>query len=428
MSPNKTDETRSTSDTLSFQQPQSKDSLARSGWPMIHCTPAGTKKSLLPGPISDDVEIEHFQGESSSIVITIDDDLVYYQQAQNTIDCFSVDDFGKPLNTVDLNATFPAVGGNVVDREGHVYFTRFGQLIRFDRGLKNPVVSENLEPADALYNGVGFMIDGNLLVTSTRFAHVVSPRARKGGKLPVLSTTDLRQSAVDGVPTFASRMFGPRPVYDDQGGVYMNGLDYLAKLTYAPQITKLQTMPQWAFRCPQAGGNLTLANPMLVGDNVWTISNPPADQPMQLYCVAQNNGALVGQCTPFPTALGQTSAHTLGAVPSANLILAICDTADRSGGMVAIDSRTLDVRWRLPLSQISQAFAISEASGVAYISAWSADERRIDFLSIRLEDGQPTILTSVASDSAPPASLPSVGPGGNLFYPTSDGCLKIRQR
>ena len=422
MSSNKT---QAVNDAPTFEPTQNRSSLAQSAWPMIHCSPDGTKNGPLPGPVEGDVETQAFEGGTPPIVITVDDDYVYYQQQQNMIDCFKVDDFSKPIKSVNLQAAFPTVGGNVVDDQGRVYFTRFGNLIRFDPGLENPVVSEELAPADALYNGVGFMVDGNLLVTSQTFAHVVSPNA-ENGKLKVLSTTDLRESAYEGVPTFAPRSFGPRPVYDDSGGVYFNGEHFIAKLNYFPQITQLAAMPLWAFRNPQVGGTFTLSNPILVNDQVWTISQPPADQPMQLFCLQTSNGELLGQNTPFPMALGQISAHTLGAVPKINRVFVICNTEDSSGGVVAIDSSTMDTLWHLPLPSLSEAFAISEASGRLYISALNADADKIEIWSIDIATGEGTVLADVPSTNPPAMSLPSLGPDGNLFYPVLNGCLKIR--
>ena len=191
-------------DTAIFDSPPTRSSLAHSAWPMIHGSPDGTKNCPLPGPTGGDVDIQGFEGGSPATVITVDDDLVYYQQQANLIDCFAIDDFSKPRKQVDLHASFPAVGGNIVDEKGRVYF------------------------------------------------------------------------------------------------------------------------------------------------QVWTISQPPADQPMQLFCLQASNGQLLGQCTPFPMALGQYSAHTLGAVPSADRVFAICNSSDDTGGVVALDSTTMDTVWHFP--------------------------------------------------------------------------------
>ncbi len=403
-----------------------RNALATSAWPMIHGGPDGCKSSPLPAPTTGPVTIDRFAGSSASIVTTIDDGLIYLQAGIKFVYCFADDNLEQPIEQVELDASFPAVGGNTVDKEGHVFLTRFGRLMRFDRGLKNPVLSAKLAPADALYNAVGFLADGNLLVTSSTTAHVVSPND-DDGEMPVLSTTDLSQLTYNGKLLFAPIGFAPRPVYDSSTGVYFNSQDYLVKMTYMPQTAELATMASWAFRNPQPGGTFALSNPILVNDQVWTVSQPPADQPMQLFCLDSSSGEVLGQCTPFPMALGKFAAHTLGAVSDANVVVVICDTDDTSGGVVAIDSETMDTLWHFPLAQIGDAFVISEACGVVYIAAFDQAEEQIEIWAITLAEGEGTVLHREPSTRAPQSSLPCIGPGGDLFYPVLNDFLRIRQ-
>ena len=98
MSSNKT---QAVNDAPTFEPTQNRSSLAQSAWPMIHCSPDGTKNCPLPGPVEGDVATQAFEGGTPPIVITVDDDYVYYQQQQNMIDCFKVDDFSKPIKSVN---------------------------------------------------------------------------------------------------------------------------------------------------------------------------------------------------------------------------------------------------------------------------------------------------------------------------------------
>lgn len=403
--------------------------LSGTSWPMIHCRPEGTKNCPLPGPANTSPTSQFLQDVSVIIMVT-GRDLLYLQPNADQLFCYAFNDLSKPVHRVEFGAQYPQVGGGVVDDQGNLWFTRNGNMVRFSEGLLDPIISETFTPTDAIYNGLGLMTDGNALITSTTWAHVLATSLNDAGGFSLLSSLNLTEVSYEGVNVFpdSGPKLASRPVYGDNDGVYMNSAEYLVKMRYDKENTRLDPQPVWALEDPQQNGRINLSNPILVNENVWAVSQPTQDQPMPVYCVSRDNGALIQTIVPFPQALGKYSDHTLGADPDRGLVFVICNDNAGKGGVAAINISNFDVAWRLPLNNISEAFGLSVPSGPLYISNQENEDAPFSVWAIALENGEGRIIYTREADGNPPPSLPSIGPDGNLYYPYNDGLIRLQDK
>ncbi len=371
--------------------------LADTAWPMIHCTQHGTKQATGPGPVSSRCHVQHHELGMTVVIMVTGKKYLYVQttplntsaqpsqsqDAKTTGDllyAFDLDDIRQPCFRFATDASFPYVAGGVVDNQGHVWWTVKNRVVRLSAELDEPVFSEAMRPVGLAYNGLSILPDGNLLVVCKLAAHIVSTRQRNAdGEFRILSTLDLErifgsELLLPGIPVIG------RPVDDGQGDFFFNGAQTACRLSYDAEQQRLCPDPVWTFTNTQSQSMFLLADPVLVGDTVWVITSPQnvfgcIAMPMQLTCLDAASGKVKGQTFPFPRGLGNANLHTLGAAPNAGRVIAIFNS--REPGVVALETETLDVAWRFPLKNISEAFCLSEASGRVYIANRESAHHRL---------------------------------------------------
>lgn len=416
------------STNLKQQQRTSELSLAKTTWPMIHCDGHGSKSSPNSGPTQENAQAIFAQLDSDVILMLSTPDVIYVQEAINYIKAFNQKTLELINTSPSLDATFPFFAGGTLDNEGYLWYTANNRIARLSPSLNEVVWSERFEPSDVPYNTCCFLPDGNLLVTSCSAAHVVSPQLNEG-TFKIVSSLDLSKITWKNQQVYPFYPVMPRPVVDNQGGLYFTSNGFVSKLFYNQKKQEIDANLVWAKPHKKSDASFNLSDAVLQLNYVYAAAKPQDDTAMQIYGFDKTTGEVLGTCIPFPKAIGASSVHCLGGVKEKNILIAICYTEDLSGGMVAIDATSLKVLWHTPIAVIGGAFCCSSVSNRAYIISRDPKDLLLKYWAINLDDGTKTILYQYPSDIDPAVSLSSIGYQGRLYYPNpSPGLTMIQNK
>ena len=392
------------------------DEMANTSWPMIHCDPQGTKTSPFAGPSMKDAPTILAKLDSDVILMLSTPKIIYVQEASNYVKAFDAESLELLYTSPSLGATFPFFAGGTLDANGFLWFTANNQVARLSPNLKEVVWSEHFEPENKAFNTCCFLSDGNLLVTCSTTAHVINPEI-KNGSFEVISTLDLSELTWNGQQVYTDIPIMPRPVRDSQNGLYFTSTGFVSKLEYDESTQRILPHVIWAVPHNEKAEFFSLSDAVVVSSSTYAAAKPTDDYAMQVYRIDSNTGNVLGICTPFPEAIGNSSAHCVGAVSDKNILIVICEASDLTGGMAAVDATTMDVLWHAPIANIGGAFCCSESSNRAYIISRDANDLMLKYWAIDLDNGEMTILHQYPSTSDPTISLASVGYEGRLYYP-----------
>ncbi len=392
------------------------DQLANTTWPMIHCDAQGTKTSPNSGPTQKDATTVLAELSTDVILMLSTKNRIYVQEAENYVKAFHPETLELMEQSESLEATFPFFAGGTLESNGNMWFTANNRVARLSPDLKEVIWSESFEPADLPFNTCCFLPDGNLLVTSCLAAHVISPEL-KNGTFEIISSLDLGALRWEGEQVFVYYPVMPRPVSDEDGGLYFSSNGFVSKLHYDSKSKSILPEILWAVPHDEDDVSFNLCDPVLVDSNVYAVAKPSDTEAMKVYSIDSTTGNLIGTCIPFPEAIGYVSAHTIGAVAEKNMLIVICQTPDLTGGMVGIDATTLNVLWQAPLANIGGAFCCSSVSNRAYIINRDSNDSMLRYWAIDLDNGAQTVLHQYPSDTDPSVSLASIGYDGRLYYP-----------
>lgn len=394
----------------------SQNGLANTTWPMIHCDPQGTKTSPNAGPISEDANVILAELSSDVILMISTPDVLYVQEAENYVKAFNPDTLELIATSPSLEATFPFFAGGTLDENGYLWFTANDRIARLSPDLSEVVWSESLEPSALAYNTCCFLPDGNLLVTTSLAAHIISPEL-VNGTFKIISSLDLGSITWNGEQVYPFYPIMPRPVSDEKGGLYFTSNGFMSKLIYDENTQRILPECVWAVAHGANDVSFNLSDAVLVSNSVYAAAKPGDTSAMNIYSVEKDSGKLTGICIPFPDAIGYTSAHCVGAVADKGILIVICNTPDLTGGMAAIDAETMELIWHAPIAVIGGAFCCSSVSNHAYIISRDPEDSLLKYWAINLDDGSQTVLHQNPSDVDPTVSLPSIGYNGTLYYP-----------
>ncbi len=395
---------------------KTNDALADTSWPMIHCDPQGTKTSPYAGPSMKDAPTILAQLDSNVILMLSTPKVIYVQEAMNYVKAFDAETLDLLYTSPNLGATFPFFAGGSLDANGYLWFTANNRIARLSPDLSEVVWSEYFQPEDKAFNTCCFLPDGNLLATSSTAAHVIDPEINNG-TFSVISTLNLSALTWNGQQVYTDIPIMPRPVRDDQNGLYFTSAGFVSKLEYDVSTQKILPNVIWAVPHNERADFFSLSDAVVVSSNVYAAAKPTDNYAMEVYRIDSTAGFVLGICTPFPEAIGYSSAHCVGAVSDKNILIVICETPDLTGGMAAVDATSMEVLWHAPLANIGGAFCCSASSNKAYIINRDPNDSMLKYWAIDLDNGETTILHQYPSDTDPAISLSSVGYEGRLYYP-----------
>jgi len=403
-----------------------QDALASTTWPMIHCDPQGTKTSPNSAPTQAEAATITTDLDSDVILMLSTPELIYVQEAENYVKAFDPQTLELIATSPSLDATFPFFAGGTLDDSGYLWFTANNRIARLSPDLSEVVWSDTLEPSELPYNTCCFLPDGNFLVTTCLAAHVISSELTNG-TFQVLSSLDLGALTWNGEQVFTYYPIMPRPVSDDQGGLYFTTNGFVSKLVYDEETQAVLPQVIWAVPHEERDLSFNLSDAVLVSNRVYAAAKPQDTNAMQVYSMENSLGGDVETCIPFPDAIGAISAHCVGAVADKEILIVICNTTDLTGGMAAVDATTMEIIWNVPMANIGGAFCCSSASNKAYIINRNPEDSMLKYWAIDLDDGTPTLLHQYYSDVDPSASLPAIGYNGRLYYPNPTPGLAMLQ-
>lgn len=389
--------------------------LADTSWPMIHCDPEGSKLSNFPGPEQDRAKLLQKEIDTDVILIIPTADYLYVQEAENFVRAYDPQSL-QLLHEANLNATFPKLGGGTLDKEGYLWFTANNQVVRLSPDLSECIWSDAFPPARLPYNSCCFLPDGNLLVTSCAAAHVISSKL-EDNSFRLISSLDLSALTFNGQKAFPFVPILPRPVMDESGNLYFSTISCICHLHYDQSTQRIAPELKWAFPVQAPDAAFNMADPILMNGKVYAAAIPGEAQPMHIYCLDKDTGALISSGTPFPNALQAGAAHTLGCIPEEDKVVVICNTENYTGGMAAMNGQSLEVLWHAAMAQIGAAFCMSKPSQRAYIIHYDAEAQLLQYSAINTNNGEMSLLSDYPSEIPPNVSLPSIGYDGRLYYP-----------
>ena len=395
---------------------KTNDAMANTSWPMIHCDPEGTKTSPYLGPSMKDAPTILAELDSDVILMLSTPKVIYVQEAENYVKAFDAETLELLYTSPGLGATFPFFAGGSLGENGYLWFTANNQIARLSPDLSEVVWSERFEPENKAFNTCCFLSDGNLLVTCSTTAHVINPEL-KNGTFEVISTLDLSDLTWAGKQVYTDIPIMPRPVRDDQNGLYFTSTGFVSKLEYDESAQSIVPNVRWAVPHNERADFFSLSDAVVVDFNVYAAAKPTDNYAMEVYRIDIRSGEVLGICTPFPEAIGYSSAHCVGAVSDKNILIVICETPDLTGGMVAVDATSMKVLWHVRLANIGGAFCCSSSSNKAYIINRDPNDSMLKYWAIDLDNGETTILHQYPSDTDPAISLSSIGYEGRLYYP-----------
>ncbi len=409
-------------------------------WPTIHQSSRGGKSSLLPGPVPGAVEVHHFATDNEGINQLHGRNFFYFQEmGTGLIKAYRLDTMdmtGVPEHQFNLKASYPFSGGGLIDNRQRLWWTTPNQLVRLDEDLSHPVFSEAF-PNISSWNGLNFLPDGNMLVTSMGSAALIvstepailSPT--KEPKFLIRTRIDMRDITWKGVRILSDQTFTPsRPVTDLAGAFYIVAGRYLLRWEFDSNTRSMKKEFTWAYRVSDGEDPLGSSNAVVTGNRVCANSLPPGGSTISstVHCVTQAEGRLVFKSIPFPDAKGSPGMHNLGFSVSRGLLIFLSGTKDGKGGLAALRLSDGSIAWRLPLAEVSNAFALSDTSGFLYVSDMATGSGISRFLAVDLSDGAENVLFSVPTAAGPNSSLWAIGKDGDVFAPVEGGFYRIRNR
>ncbi len=406
--------------------------LGKAPWPCIHQNLAGTKESPLPGPTRP--RGKDTATAAPTILMTLGNYFLTAQIAGSSkLRLYDPANLSRgSLKQFDLSAPFPLAGGGTLDQNENTWWTgslptepgKGGRVVRLTRDFSQAVYSE--QPASHLpagaapitsFNTVSF-VGGQILVgTMSPYLFFVSPQINAAGVFPWKETIDKRQFTLRGTPIISpSETYGPRPVQDGDGYVYINSSSSLLKLSYNARLGTFDREVVWAFRNPDSS-NLAVSNPVVVGAYVCVATMPAsAAQYQQIYCLDRRTGALKRNFQPFPEP-GIGAAHTLGTIEATQQLFTIAQSADGGGGVASYDLSTGKKSWpNVTLDNVSASFVVSAASRRLYIMATGRAGRGFELIAVDTDRGTQTVIDAFPSLGKPLPSLGALGPDG-LYFP-----------
>lgn len=404
----------------------SQNALANTSWPMIHCDPQGSKTSPYAGPTQEDTSVILAQLDSDVILMLSTPNAIYVQEAVNYVKAFHPETLELLATSPNLEAVFPFFAGGNLDEEGYLWFTANNRVARLSPDLSEVVWSELLEPSGQAYNTCCFLPDGNFLVTTSIAAHVLSSKLTDG-TFKVISSLDLYSIMWNEEHVYPFSPIMPRPVSDEEGGLYFTSDGFMSKLFYDQETQTISPNVIWAVPHEERDASFNLSDAVVVSNRVYAAAIPQENNAMQVYSVDCTSGEVEGTCIPFPDAIGYISAHCVGAVPDKNMLIVICNTPDLTGGMAAVDATTMEVLWQALIAQIGASFCCSSVSNRGYLISTDPEDGMLKYWAINLDDGSQTVLHQYPSDVIPSASLASIGYDGRLYYPNPTPGLAMIQ-
>lgn len=421
--------------------------LANSDWPVIHQNNATTKSSAFPAPTDNHVVTDKWQSSASSVLYLIGENYLYNQAATGgVISAFIPDNLAQgPVHQIDLAAEF-RTGGGMIDSNHRLWWTANDRLVRVEQDLSGAVFSQPMLPsiadelgnADFPYlNGTTLLPDSNILVSSVgQFAWIINTTQNTDREFSIVNQLNWQNLTLNGQPILVNETrFSPRPLINEDGDIVIVSYNYMLKLHYNSATQNFDNEVVWAFANPENDAenvsSLAVSHAVQINGLICVASAPQTlANVQQVYCVDEQNGQLVYQFEPFPTAFGAGALHTLGGLNKENWLVSIANTSDNSAGMHTYNLDTgQEVSGIVHLNHISEAFVISEANKHAYISHKIAEDQ-LAVSAVNLETGLSTeIYTSSFNDprsifSGLAPSLSALGKHG-LYIPVPDGMVRI---
>jgi outer membrane protein assembly factor BamB len=404
-------------------------------WAVIHQNNFGTKESTHPGPEGSNIQSEEFLNNPPVLMIQ-GSEYLYYQVSQSP-NLYALDPENiqaGPVHQIATGASFPNMGGGLVDDNGNNWWNVSGKLVRYNSTLTVTDVSENyaIEGGGAVppTNGLTLLTERRIMASSVlNNAWIMSTeKDLTTNKFAILDTIDFQEFTYNGVAIWENETtFNPRPIIDNDGFIYLVGGDWLVKIAFDSSTDKLNREIVWAFNNPTAGvSDLILSNPIIINNNICISTTAEATSFEEVYVLNLDTGNLLHSLTPFPAAIGRDALHTLGGIQSSNLLFAIGNSPDGDAGVAGYDLNTgLEIWPFVSLKNISEAFCISSANNKIYLSYSEDTSSPFIITSIDITSGIAADIYEDASITTLPRGQLGLVSSAGLIYPTPNGIVRL---
>lgn len=418
--------------------------LATVAWPILHGNERASKSSPLPGPlgsssastsgsVAGSLKVLYSPPLNKGVVQLLGRKYYYHQEMQTgLIRAFDPANPRTVIASYDLGPSYPFSAGGIIDQFNRLYYTSDKKLIRLEEDLSSPVFSEPFVVSSS-WNGVDFLPDGNLLVTSMGANAVVLGTNPVNGRLPILQEIDLRNIRWKGrrllgegnLPN-GDLLKGPRPV-GENGSFYMTIDRYLVRWSQDARTGRMKGDFDWVFELPGdlSGHSFGSSNAIILSGRICANTTPPEDQTSVLLCIDSSSTKLLFRSKPVPTVLGAPGLHNLGSLEKEGILLMVARNSDLVGGFGAVDARNGKVLWSVALPRVSEAFTISAATRHAYLSYRPEPEGNLHILGIDVLTGKSKVILELPVDEDPSAALWLIGKQKDLFAPVPGGFVRI---
>lgn len=408
--------------------------LGATPWPTIHQNDRGTKEGG-DGPLAPKT-FDRYTG-TDSILMTVGNKYLYHQGLLDTkIRLFDPKAVKSgPIREFDLGNPWPVAGGGNIDQYGNSWWTGGSVLIRLNEDITKATYSGDLLkalPAGAtpptLFNSVNFLSDGTVLVsTMQEWAFLIDPTPAVDGKFPVRSAVSKLSFTYRGEQIIKETdSYGPRPIIDTDGGIYLVSSHALAKITYNKTSKSFDREALWMFRNPQnlteTGSNMAVSNPVVVGPYVCTVTDPEVSTLFQeVYCLDRQTGELKHRFQPFDKP-DISAAHTLGAIEATQELFVIADDSGDKGGVAGFSLKTGKKLWpNVPLKKVSDSLVLSASKRRLYVTASGTRRGTIDLHAVDIDSGATKVIDTILTLRDPLSSLGAIDANGSLFFPLPGG-------
>ena len=261
--------------------------IASSDWPVIHQNNQSTKDTLMLGPeVLDESKVDEWL-TFNTVLLLLGENYLYQQPGQDTsIYAYDPNNLSAgPVFRVNLGASFPDVGGGIIDYSGNLWFNLQDRIVRLSEDLSSATYSEHMAdtfPATVTpkNNGMTLFSDGNILSTSTgKDAWLVSTAVNENNEFPVIIYFDFTQLQLNDEFILADEtQFSPRPVLNDNDEFIIMSESYMVKLRYDAELKTIDNNIIWAFRNPENNtsiqSTIAISHAVIMADKTCAATGP----------------------------------------------------------------------------------------------------------------------------------------------------------